>query len=193
MKVIRTRIAGTSCVLPFPRKTVLALAIGVGLLTACGSSNDDNSSATRAPQVNQLNALTGATKDLSVELREGTNWRLRPHPTASVLRSQRRVRSGSFQQRAVLPRASPTGISSRPLRSGLPMAMPSPFRTTRQKATTTSGLWLRTAATRRKSPRVHTMTVNRHGCPTEADSYFLRIAATMANTRSGGSLSTARA
>lgn len=81
MKVFRSRIPGASRALSAPGKTVLALAIGTSLLTACGSSNDDdNSPAARAPQINQLNALKGATKDASVELREATNMAAAPSP-----------------------------------------------------------------------------------------------------------------
>jgi Tol biopolymer transport system component len=66
-----------------PIKTLLAVAISAGLLAACGGSDNNDSStppSTSAPQINQLNTLKGSTKDVTVELREGTNMAAAPSP-----------------------------------------------------------------------------------------------------------------
>jgi Tol biopolymer transport system component len=55
------------------RKNLLAMALGAALLGACQPSD-------RPGQVEQFNDLRGATRDVSVELREGTNMAAAPSP-----------------------------------------------------------------------------------------------------------------
>lgn len=67
---------------PIPCKTMLALAVSAALLAACGGS--DNNSST-PPQINQLSTLKGSTKDVTVELHEGTNMAVAPSPDGQRL------------------------------------------------------------------------------------------------------------
>lgn len=53
-------------------KTVLAAAVATALLAGCGTSGPGN--------VDELNNLRGPTRDLTVELREGTNMAASPSP-----------------------------------------------------------------------------------------------------------------
>ena len=67
-----------------PSRTLLAIAVGAALLTGCGSSGDDNgnnsNNGSQPSQVSQINTLKGATKDVTVELHEGTNMAAAPSP-----------------------------------------------------------------------------------------------------------------
>jgi Tol biopolymer transport system component len=76
---------------PAPRRSILALAMAATLLAACGNNDDDkkggngnNGNGNGAPpEIKELNTLTGATKDVTVELREGTNMAVAPSPDGS--------------------------------------------------------------------------------------------------------------
>jgi Tol biopolymer transport system component len=57
------------------RRTFAAAAAAALLATGCGGGNDNNE-----PAIPQLNALTGATKDATVEFSEGTNMAATPSP-----------------------------------------------------------------------------------------------------------------
>ena len=108
------------------RRTIVAAAAVALLSTGCGGGDDN--SATAVPQ---LNGLTGATKDVTVEFHEGTNMAARRRRTASASCSPPRARCGSFRSPAAMPRASRRGPWSPRRRSGRPTARGSRSRNTR--------------------------------------------------------------
>ena len=59
------------------RLRLIALAAGLALVAGC-SNKDDDDDATSGPE--QLSTLSGSTKDLTVELQEGTNMAAAPSP-----------------------------------------------------------------------------------------------------------------
>jgi Tol biopolymer transport system component len=78
-----TRARAVRCIASHPRRTLIAIAAGTLMLAGCGSSDNDNGnngSGSQPPQVNQLNTLKGATKDVTVEMHEGTNMAAAPSP-----------------------------------------------------------------------------------------------------------------
>ena len=85
MSVLRSRISNILTKdVRIPQRKFLAMAVTATLLVGCGGDDDSNdgSSADNGspPQIRQLSTLTGATKDLTVELREGTNMAVAPSP-----------------------------------------------------------------------------------------------------------------
>jgi Tol biopolymer transport system component len=60
-------------------RTLLALAISGTLLVACNRHHDDKDRE-KPVRIEQLNSLHGNTKDVTVELREGTNMAAAPSP-----------------------------------------------------------------------------------------------------------------
>ena len=68
-----------------PAKTMLVVAMSAALLSACGGSDHNDSSNPTAPQINQLSTLKGSTKDVTVELHEGTNMAVAPSPDGQRL------------------------------------------------------------------------------------------------------------
>src|SRR4051812_12239064 len=76
------RLASPHACAIFPREnamktssTLMAMAIGAALLTACHHGDDGT-----PVKVDQLNNLKGPTRDLAVELNEGTNMAASPSP-----------------------------------------------------------------------------------------------------------------
>ncbi|MFC0252078.1 amidohydrolase family protein [Massilia consociata] len=66
------RLAGPPGSARAPVRAILAIAVGAALLSGCQWPG--------GPKVDQLNELRGPTRDLSVELREGTNMAAAPSP-----------------------------------------------------------------------------------------------------------------
>src|SRR4051794_36304347 len=79
-----TRVRAVRCIASQPRRTLIAIAAGTLMLAGCGSSDNDNgnngNNGSQPPQVNQINTLKGATKDVTVEMHEGTNMAAAPSP-----------------------------------------------------------------------------------------------------------------
>jgi Tol biopolymer transport system component len=82
----RSNADGRVASLSAPARSALAIAVSAALLAACGgnddNNNNNNSSSTPSPgpQISQVSTLKGSTKDLTVELREGTNMAAAPSP-----------------------------------------------------------------------------------------------------------------
>src|SRR5688500_18162743 len=62
-----------------PKRSRIAVAVAAAALVACGSNNDDDN-GDNGNGLSSLGSLSGSTRDVTVEFREGTNMAATPSP-----------------------------------------------------------------------------------------------------------------